>query len=149
MRSLLLCLIVLSSGCGYRIGGLRRTNLTLTPPANRTEHRGIEVELFRLLVEEIRKTPGLALAPGGVEVHFVVEECRGLPIYETGDTPVAGDFYVEVLLRTRKGDKEVERSLSSRQRFDERRSITAEDAREEALKRLAQSIALELLTMSN
>ena len=149
MRSLLLCLIVLLSGCGYRVGGMRRATVTITPPVNRTEHRGIEVELFRLLVEEIRKTPGLALAPSGVEVHFVVEECRGFPLYETDDTPVAGDFYVEVLLRTRKGGKEMRRTLSSRQRFDERRSIRAEDAKKEALKRLAQSIALELLTMGD
>ena len=126
---------------------MRRTTVNLTPPVNRTEHRGIEVELFRLLAEEIRKTPGLALASGGVEVHLVIEECRGLPLYETDDTPVAGDFYVEVLLRTRKGGKEVTRTLSSRQRFDERRSIGPEDAKEEALKRLAQSIALELVTM--
>lgn len=149
MRFLLSGLVVLLSGCGYRVGGLRRTTVLLSPPMNRTEHRGIEVELFRLLVEEIRKTPGLLLASGGVEANFVVEKCRGLPLYESENDPVAGDFYVEVLLRI-KGEKgKVERTLWSRQRFDERRNITAEDAKEEALKRLAQSIALELVTVDD
>lgn len=144
MKVLLLAVGVIM-GCGYHIGTLYKMHISLKPPTNSTEHRGIEVELYRLVIEEIRKTPGLVLDSDGIETSFDVYKCYGLPIYDVEGSPVVGDLYIEIRLRIKGRKGVLEKRLSTRQRYDERRGITVEDSKQEALRRLAQSVALELL----
>jgi hypothetical protein len=144
----LLFIALLLSSCGYHLGYSTSQSIILKEIINKTKHRNIEVELYRLVIEEIRRTHSLSLSDKGTEVTIIVESCRGIPIYEATNIPLVGDLSIEITLNIQSPDsKPVKRTLSVSERYDDRANITLEMAKQTALSRLAQSIILELTSL--
>ncbi|MCX7703769.1 MAG: hypothetical protein N2234_06695 [Planctomycetota bacterium] len=140
-------MVFLLFGCGYHLGNPFHRKIHLVVPVNKTEYRGVEMELHRLLVAEIRKSPGFSLSSTGVEIQVTVERCRGIPVYEEEKSPTVGDFYVQVTVVIFRSPAESHRrTLEALERYDTESGISLEAAKSRALTRLAQSIVLEILT---
>lgn len=136
---------LLVAGCGYRAGGLYEVEEISIPMFdNQTERRLHEFDLTQAVVREASQR-GIRVSPNASH------ELRGRimdidqPVVVPGprDQVVAGAFSmkVEVWIVDRRNGKEMIREVVSQSAtFDESRSRTVTDARQEVLDRLAKII---------
>lgn len=145
--SLVLC--VLFTGCGYRAGGLYEVEEISVPIFdNQTDRRLHEFDLTQAVVREASQR-GIRVSPNATH------ELRGRivdidqPVVVPGprDRVVAGAFSmkVEIWIVDRRNGKEMIREvLTHSATFDEARSRTVSDARQEVFDRLAKIIVSKI-----
>jgi hypothetical protein len=143
---------LLLTGCGYSFGTKLPDGIdTLEVPVfgNATLLRGLEFELSRALVEELKSRTAAKLVSHGADAALTgtVVDYEKVPVYEVAGEVLAGRVKVVVTYKLTKGGTEKairESTIPETQNFDLRTGTSEHDARREAVHAIARKIVFQL-----